>query len=97
VRVTDNGSPQLSTNRTFTVTVGGPLHITNIALSPTNSVTITWDSVVNKTYRLQYKTDLNATNWTDVAGDISAAGPSAIHTDAPLTNGQRFYRVLLVN
>jgi hypothetical protein len=97
VRVTDSGSPPLSASRTFDVTVGGPLRISNIAMSPTNSVTITWDSVVNKTYRLQYKTSLNETNWTDVPGEVSGAGSSANKTDAPVTNAQRFFRVRLVD
>jgi hypothetical protein len=58
------------------------------------SVNLTWTAVAGLNYRLQYNTNLMGTNWTAVAGDVLAGGPTASKTDSPATNAARFYRVL---
>lgn len=77
-------------------TPGGGLRITALELV-NDSVTVTWDSSPGQTYRLQSKPGLNDPLWTDVPGDVTAAGSSASKTDttggsAPL----RFHRVITV-
>ncbi|MDB6111372.1 MAG: hypothetical protein JWR69_3122 [Pedosphaera sp.] len=57
--------------------------------------TLTWSSITNHHYRLQFKSSLTGTNWTDVAGDVTAAGPSASKSDTP-AGAARFYRVLVL-
>ena len=57
------------------------------------SVNLTWTATAGVSYRLQYNTDLTRTNWTAVAGDVLAGGPTASKTDSPATNSARFYRV----
>jgi hypothetical protein len=57
--------------------------------------TLTWSSITNHHYRVQFKSSLTATNWTDVAGDVTATGPSASKTDAG-GGTNRFYRVLVL-
>ena len=37
-----------------------------------NMAAITWSSVTNKSYRLQYVSTLTSTNWTDVSPDVAA-------------------------
>jgi hypothetical protein len=59
-------------------------------------VTVTWDSVSNRTYRVQYVTNVSDTNWTDIVPDVTASGPSASQTNAVGTDPRRFYRVLLL-
>ena len=64
----------------------------SLARNGTASVTLTWNSVSNVSYRVQYKSDLGAPNWTDLAGDVVASGITASKNDV-LTATNRFYRV----
>jgi hypothetical protein len=59
------------------------------------TVTITWPSIVNQTYRLQSVTSLTSTNWTNVPGDISATTTNSSKTDT-LGKSTRFYRLILL-
>ncbi|MDW8308839.1 MAG: MBG domain-containing protein, partial [Verrucomicrobiales bacterium] len=59
-------------------------------------VTLTWDAISNRTYRVQYVTNVGDTNWTDIAPDVTATGPSASLTNAVGSDPRRFYRVLLL-
>jgi hypothetical protein len=62
----------------------------------TNSnLTLSWSSFSGGTYRVQYKSDLNSVNWSNVVGDVTATGSTASKTDAR-TSSNRFYRVLLL-
>jgi hypothetical protein len=58
-------------------------------------VLISWSSVSNATYRVQFKTDLKAANWTDLAGDVLASSNTASKTDL-FTKSNRFYRIQVV-
>jgi hypothetical protein len=55
---------------------------------------VTWFTEPGGTYRLQIKTNLTDTAWTDVGGDVIAAGATASQTDTATGRTQRFYRVL---
>jgi hypothetical protein len=59
------------------------------------NVLISWSSVSNATYRVQFKTDLKAANWTDLAGDVLASSNTASKTDL-FTKSNRFYRIQVV-
>ncbi len=59
-------------------------------------VRLAWSALTGQTYRVQYKPSLAATNWTDLAPDITATTSSASTTDTPGSAPQRFYRVLLL-
>jgi hypothetical protein len=62
----------------------------------TNRVTsLTWIAISNQVYRVQYTASLGSTNWSSLAGDVTATGPIAAKTD-PATNGLRFYRILVL-
>ena len=70
--------------------------ITEISRS-NDSVTITWESVEGRVYRVQYIADLSGTTWTDLGSDITATGTFSSETDDTLSGiNQRFYRVILV-
>jgi hypothetical protein len=58
----------------------------------TPNIVITWNAVSSTTYRVQYNSDLNAANWSDLPGDVTASGGTAFKTDLPTTTN-RFYRV----
>lgn len=76
---------------------GSALKILPNPILSIGSVTVEWSSVPGKTYRLQFKTALADANWTNVPGEITAAGPQTSAVDNT-ANGQspRFYRVILV-
>ena len=60
-------------------------------------VNLIWYAISNRTYRVQYRGNLSADNWTDLAGDVSAQGATASKTDTTLGDAsQRFYRVVLL-
>jgi len=60
-------------------------------------VELRWDTLPNRTYRVQYKEDL-AAPWTDLAGNVSgSATGTASKTDTTMGNvSRRLYRVQLL-
>jgi hypothetical protein len=95
VRVTDNGLPNLSDAKTFTVNVMMRPILEAIAMSG-NSATLTWNAISGTTYRVQFKTNLTDTAWGDLAPDLTATGATASASDPSSTNDLRFYRILVV-
>ena len=75
VFVTDDGSPQLSDSKSFTVTVASPLRIKSLSLT-NNLVTVTWVSVSGRTYRVRYTDSLDH-DWQTLSDDVLATGPSS--------------------
>jgi hypothetical protein len=68
-----------------------PPPVSNVEV--TNGVlTITWRSIQNVTYRVQFKSSLADTDWTDLLGDVTANGSTASKNDN-VAAGTRFYRV----
>jgi len=58
-------------------------------------VTISWNAVVGRTYRVQFKSDLGQLTWSDLAGDVTSTGAKAEKTDTTSAT-QRSYRVVLL-
>jgi hypothetical protein len=98
--VTDDGLPPLSATNSFEVVVNpAPVIPPPVIQSITVSIgvaTVTWSSVSQGIYRLQYNQDLGGTNWIDVAPDVQATGPTATATNAIGSSTQQFYRILVV-
>jgi uncharacterized repeat protein (TIGR03803 family) len=59
------------------------------------TVNLTWNSVSNWTYRVQYETNLTDVNWTDLPGDVLATNSISSATDIESVS-QRFYRLVLL-
>ena len=82
----------------FTMIKGaGALRITTVGLS-SNQVSIAWNAVADRTYRVVFSTTLPAAEWMDVSGEVKAADVSASWTgtvSGAATGG--FYRVLSLN
>ena len=95
VRVTDNGLPNLSDAKTFTVNVLVRPVLETIVMSA-NSATLTWNAIPGTTYRVQFKTNLTDTAWGDLVPDVTATGATASASDPSSTNDMRFYRILVV-
>jgi hypothetical protein len=91
----DNGTPSLRTLQTFRVIVG--LHVSGITLAPGGDVSITFGTIPGKTYRVEYKNDLNAPQWTPLGPDTLANSSTMTVADTMGSPGQRFYRVVQVD
>jgi hypothetical protein len=88
----------LSDTNSFIVTVlppGMPPIIESITVADGIAI-ITWSAISGRTYRLQLKDELNASNWIDVVPDIIATGNSTSTTNAIGTLQARFYRIFQV-
>jgi hypothetical protein len=98
--VTDNNpwainSQQLSATNRFTVTVVSPPAITGITLNNGN-LALTWDSAAGSTYRVQYKNQLEETNWLDLPPDVAATGLTTTITNNIGSSSSRYFRVLML-
>ncbi len=96
VRVTDDGSPQLSDTQSFAVTVVPRMNLISITHS-NGTVTITWSAIPNDTYRVQYKNSLNQMDWSNLVPDVTATDVTASQTDSVGPASHRFYRVILLD
>jgi hypothetical protein len=56
---------------------------------------LTWSSISNATYRVEFKPDLAFPTWTPLPGDVTATSSTAFMLD-PLTPSNRFYHVRTV-
>ena len=62
---------------------------------PTNGAfTLSWSTLPNLIYQVQYSTNLALTNWYDLGNSITATDVTTTLLD-PLTNSERFYRIYL--
>jgi len=96
VIVTDDGSPNLSDTKSFTVTVNGPPPFIQ-GIEVTNGMAIlSCQTVPGQTYRLQCKGAFTETNWTDLLPDVTATGSITLLTNEVSASTQKFYRLLLV-
>jgi streptogramin lyase len=59
-------------------------------------LTFSWSAVVSRTYQIQYNTDLNGTNWNNLGSPIQATNLTMNAVDPIGSNGQRFYRAVLL-
>jgi hypothetical protein len=70
-----------------------PLYITSFSKISTN-VGLSWLAQPGVGYRAQYATNLGASPWLDVSGDVLATGSTAAKGDTvPVDSPQRVYRV----
>jgi hypothetical protein len=92
VQATDNGTPALSDTETFTLISLPPAP--TLAVNG-NQVTIGFQTIPGKTYRVEYKDDLNAVPWHQLNNqDYLAAGASLTVLDNLSGHAQRFYRIV---
>ncbi len=82
---------------TLTVTATTVPVILSILPAGKTNIVITWTSISNSVYRVQYKTHLASTNWISLAPDVVATGSAASFTDHPAGASQRYYRILFIS
>ena len=73
------------------------IRILRVDASPDSYFALSWNAEPGGIYRLQYRADLSAAAWTDLAGDVFAYSHTASKADPrPIGGNQRFYRVLRI-
>ena len=97
VRVTDNGTPQLSAAQTVTISViSGPVMIG--VQKTAASATVFWRSAPGKHYQLYYKNSLQDATWTPIGTVLAATDYISSEIDATVgANETRYYRVQLLD
>ena len=93
-----DGAPDLIVGEKNSIRIllnqSGPPMITGLA-RVTNGMSLTWTSTPGKVYRVQFKTHLSESEWTDLSGDVSATSATATKIDETTSaSAQRFYRVI---
>ena len=75
-----------------------PAPLAGYALSATYQagvgVTLTWDSVSNRNYQVQFKRTVTDLYWTNLGAPIVANSASTSYTDTAALGSARFYRVV---
>lgn len=93
VIVTDDGFPPLSAKVTFSVVVTDPFFAMRVVDSG-STAGIFWQSKIGRTYRVQFRDDLESLSWTTLGDEIKATtGQSSIQDMDRSSLRQRFYRV----
>lgn len=98
---TGNYSVQVTNVAGSVLSLDAVLALTNPQLNasldvPGQTFILSWAAVNGKTYRVQYKQNLEDANWTDLPPDVIASADTASATDT-LGATQRFYRVIALN
>jgi uncharacterized repeat protein (TIGR03803 family) len=66
------------------------------ATAASGVVTLSWIALMNRTYQLQYKTNLSQTNWLYAGSPFKATNSFTTASDSVGSDPQRFYRVALL-
>jgi len=88
----DNGSIR-SAAATLTV-VRPPMFQTPVTLTNAKLL-LSWTAVQGPTYQVQYKTNLNQTDWLSLGASAQASNTTLTLTDSFALDKQRFYRIQL--
>jgi hypothetical protein len=91
LRVTDGS---LSSTKIFQVIVVAPPRFSQITNASDGTLTLNVSAFAGKTYRVEYKNNLEDANWTPLASDVVAGSSTISVTDSTIGNAHRFYRVL---
>lgn len=92
VRVTDDGTPPLSDLRTFQVLVL-PESIRATVTWAGPDIILGWNAVPGQTYRVQFKAGLEAAEWHELPGQITATNSTCVVSDS-VQSGARYYRII---
>lgn len=77
------------------VTPVPPAVLQSVALAGSN-VRLRWSALSNLVYQVQYKTNLFQAGWVNLGKAVTATNSSITTTDAPGSDPQRFYRLLVL-
>jgi hypothetical protein len=96
VIVTDNGIPPLNDFENVVVTVLPPPGFADAERVGTD-LTLKWDALPNRIYRVLYKTNLNDVQWYQIGQDQTTPTGGLLSVPDSVTNSvERYYRLMLV-
>ncbi len=90
------GGTNVLTRTNYITSINIPAPIMRVAGLSNDVINLEWSSVSGATYRVQFRSDLTAGNWSNLPPDITATGSNASQTDSISSTAQRFYRVQIV-
>jgi hypothetical protein len=73
-----------------------PPRFSSITAAP-GATTLTWQTFPGKSYRVEYKNDLNHSGWSILESDLAATGLSLSVTASTTNAPRRFYRIRQLN
>jgi hypothetical protein len=91
---TDNGSPPLSDSKNFRIVIVERPHMA-IAAAGTN-VLLTWTALPGVHYAVQFKPNLQITNWSEFPGDVTTQTNTATKIDSLQSGQERYYQIRIV-
>jgi hypothetical protein len=96
VKVSDDGEPSLSSERTFSVVVVSlpKLEINRVGESG-NQLRISFDSVNGKKYQFESTDNISPSVWTNVGSALTGNGSKLSITNTVTTQKQKFFRLKL--
>ena len=94
LRVSDNGTPKLSSSRTFSLVILGRPVLDSLQYS-NHVASLRWSSIPGQTYEVQYCDDLAMGTWAQLSADILATETFTTTTDESAPETARFYRVFV--
>jgi len=65
--------------------------------TPEQGPALSWPLAAGKSYRVQFKNDLNDQDWQELDGNVAFLGDKGYLNDLDSAPGQRFYRILLTH
>ncbi|MEY2407836.1 MAG: hypothetical protein QOF48_506, partial [Verrucomicrobiota bacterium] len=96
VVVADNGAGALTDSATFTVTVLPP-PVAMITGNGGATVTVGFDTIAGRSYRLYYKAHIDDATWLPLSAPVQATGANLTIDDNIGPSPQRFYKVFQVD
>ncbi len=75
--------------------LGSVLRVITVTSITSSSVTLLWDAIPGRIYRVQYKTNITDSAWTDLPGNVIPGTTTGSKVDNTVTGQhRRFYRVV---
>ncbi|HXJ58151.1 MAG TPA: putative Ig domain-containing protein, partial [Verrucomicrobiae bacterium] len=96
IRVTDDGTPEMSDRLAVTIMVIAPPRLA-ISVSQAGLVTLGWNSLPGQVYRVEYSDDNPSGLWSPLGEDVVAEATLTTTGDQTRFSPNRIYRVRLVD
>jgi hypothetical protein len=97
-KVSNNGPPFFTVTGNLPVVVLAPApELISVMRLSASQVTIQWQCMAGKTYRVQFRNELGQGAWQDLSADLIAGGSTLSFNDTSPSPAQRFYRIVQLN
>ena len=80
---------------TLDLSVPPPLNL-QVATTSDAGLTLSWNALMGRAYRVQFNTDLTLTNWSNLVLRRTVTNTTMTAVDSTVSDPQRFYRVFLL-